>query len=44
VGVTPTIPNEPFFSGQFFYQGQTDKFNAVTYQAFLKKVLRKTKG
>ena len=33
-----------FFSGQFFYMGQTDKFNAVTYQAFLKKVLRKLKG
>jgi transposase len=33
-----------FFSGQFFYLGQTGKFNAVTYQAFLKKVLRKTKG
>lgn len=33
-----------FFSGRFFYQGQTDKFNAVTYQAFLQTVLRKTQG
>jgi transposase len=33
-----------YFSGRLFYHGQTDKFNAVSYQAFLRSVLRKAKG
>lgn len=30
-----------FFSGRFFFRGIKDKFNALTYQAFLKQVLEK---
>jgi transposase len=33
-----------YFSGRLFYHGQTDKFNAGSYQAFLRGVLRKAKG
>ena len=33
-----------YFSGKLFYRGQTDKFNADSYQAFLRQVLRKANG
>jgi len=33
-----------YFSGRLFYRGQTDKFNADSYQAFLRSVLRKAQG
>jgi transposase len=33
-----------YFSGRFFHRGQTGKFNSQSYQAFLKEILRKTKG
>ena len=31
-----------YFSGRLFYHGQTDRFNATSYCAFLKSVLSKT--
>jgi transposase len=33
-----------YFSGKLFYHGQTEKFNAASYQSFLRRVLRKAKG
>jgi transposase len=33
-----------YFTGKLFYRGQTDKFTAASYQAFLRQVLRKAQG
>lgn len=33
-----------YFSGRFFYQAMEDKFTSETYQAFLRLVLRQTRG
>ena len=54
-GHQPTVPTSgkrkaykvwgfiEYFSGAFFAQGQTDKFNAEGYQAFIRAVLKRTK-
>jgi len=31
-----------YFSGQFFYRSQTERFNSETYAAFLTQVLSQT--